>query len=251
MENLNTITRFLNKELKIRSIKDTSKNGLQVKGKTQVTKIGFAVDGCIEVFEKAKKAKCDLIVVHHGILWKGLKDPLKNTAKRKAFLQKNKMSLYGVHLPLDKHEKYGNNIELANILGLNKIKKFGRYHGTSIGYSGSLSKAMSPAQTAAILNREIKTKSKILSFGKKKVKTVGIVSGGGALALTEAIKSRLDLFITGEAPLHTYHTTKEAKMNMIIAGHYATETTGVKALMKLLKQKFNIQTIFIDIPTGM
>ena len=186
MEKLNKITKFLNKELNVKKIKDSSKNGLQVKAKKDVKKIGFAVDACISTFEKAKKAKCDLLIVHHGLLWKKQKDILGLKKKRVDYLRKKEISLYASHLPLDLHKEYGNNIQLANMLNLKKINKFGKYHGKYIGYKGVTKTTMS--KIGDILNKKLKTKSTILNFGKKQIKTIGIVSGGGSDAIIDAIK---------------------------------------------------------------
>lgn len=242
---LNTIVRFLNKELRIGKIKDSSRNGLQVKAKPDIKKVGFAVDGCLKVFKKAKRANIDLLVVHHGIKWKPQKRSELNK-KREAFLKKNKISLYGVHLPLDAHNKYGNNIGLVNLLGLKNIKKFGRYRGSKIGYVGKFEKAVTLTTIANILNKKLNTKSEIFPFGKKTIKTIGIVSGGGAGAISEAVKERLDCFLTGEINLGDYHWASDMGLSIITAGHYATETIGVKLLQNLLKEKFNLRTIFIE-----
>lgn len=243
------IARFLNKLLRVRKIKESSRNGLQFKGMSQVKKIGFAVDSCMEAFENAAKLGCDMIIIHHGVLWKGKKKYVDAISRRKRFLKKKNISLYGAHLPLDLHEKYGNNICLCRILGLRKIKKFGRYHGFMIGYEGELEKPKTTNEIAKILNRELKTKSIVLSFGKKKNKTIAVVSGGGAEAGNEAVKKKIDLFVTGELNHEWHHSAKDSNINMIAAGHYNTETLGVRALMPVLKQKFNIETVFIDIPT--
>ena len=130
-------------------------------------------------------------------------------------------------------------------------KKFAKYHGQDIGFLGNMIKIRSVKQIANILDKKIKSNCKIWGFGKKKIKKVGIVSGGGSMALPDAVKEKVDCFILGEAFHHTALSAKEAKMNVIIAGHYATETVGVKALMPLVKEKFNIATIFIDNPTDM
>ena len=242
------ITRFLNKELQTRKIPDSSKNGLQVKGK-EVKKIGFAVDASLETFKKAKKAGCQMIIVHHGLFWKKQKDPNNVRKARVTFLKKNKISLYASHLPLDRHKKYGNNIELCKIIGVEKPKLFGNYKGAIVGYIGKLSK---PAKLSSILkklNKVLKTKSYSRDFAKKKIKTIAIVSGGGDFAIDEAIKKKADLFVTGEFPHESYHTAKEKKLSIIAAGHYATETLGVKALMPVLKEKFAVNTVFLDTPT--
>jgi len=250
MAKLNTIVKYLDKELQVNKIKESRKNGLEFRAKKRdVKKIGFAVDGCMEAIKKAIALNCDMLVVHHGIKWIPDKYPTI-TKPRLAFLKKDNLSVYGVHLPLDAHHKYGNNRILCNLLGLNKIKKFGRYHGFYIGYSGQFAKAKPLGAVVRMINNKLKTKSLVLPFGKKKVKTVGIVSGGGVSGLPEAVKKKLDLFITGEIPHGTYQRSKEWKINVVAAGHYATETWGVRALMPLLEKKFGVKTVFIDFPTG-
>jgi len=242
---LNTIVRFLNKELKISKIKDSSRNGLQVRAKNEIKKIGFAVDGCLSTFEKAKKANVDLLIVHHGIKWNKVRDG-KLTKKRENFLKKNKISLYCAHLPLDAHPKYGNNIILSNILNLKNIKKFSVYNGSKIGYSGEFKKRATTNKIKNIMNKKLKSKSKAFKFGKNQIKTIGIVSGSGGNGYLDAIEKKLDCFLTGEIKLSRFHLTKESKLNVIVAGHYATETVGVKALMPLLKERFGVKTVFIE-----
>ena len=245
---LNTIIKFLNEELKVSKIPDSSKNGLQVRGKNEVTKIAFGVDACMELFEKAQANKCDLVIVHHGLIWKPIKreELLK---KRISYLKKNKISLYAVHLPLDAHAKYGNNIILSKMIGLKKIREFAKYHGTNIGYCGELDKPTTIKSLAVMINKKLKTRSNLLKFGKQKIKTVGVVSGKGIDSVSQAAKKKLDCLWTGENSHGTYHRIKELKINVITSGHYMTETVGVKALAELLKQKFKISTEFIYIPT--
>jgi len=244
------IAKFLNKELNVKKIKDSSKNGLQIKASKDIKKVGFAVDACLTTFEKAKKENVNLLIVHHGLLWKEHKDDAGLKKGRINFLKKNKISLYGCHLPLDMHKEYGNNIQLARLLNLKNIKKFGVYQKETIGYKGSFKKNTTVKKIAAELNRKIKTRCVILNFGNKNIRTIGIISGGGGSDLYQAYQKRLDCFLTGEAQHHNYNEAKDLKINMIIAGHYATETVGVKALMNLIKEKFKVKIIFIDNPTN-
>lgn len=250
MASLNSIVRFLNAELRIRDITDGSRNGLQVRVPKEIKKIGFAVDGSLTTFEKAAGTSCDMVIVHHGIKWKGLRDKTGLQKKRIAFLKRHRINLYAAHLPLDLHPEYGNNIELARILGLTRIEKFGKYKGRALGFKGRLSKTHTVGWVAGRLECRIKADCTILKFGRPAVKTVGIVSGGGSDALGEAYKDGLDCFVTGEAPHHIYHEAKDLKKNVIIAGHYATEVTGVKALMPLLKEEFGVRVTFLDVPAS-
>lgn len=245
---IDTITRFLNKELKVRSIKDDSKNGVQVRSNKEISKIGFAVDACMEVFESAKKFGCELVIVHHGLLWKNQKYR-KATNERTKYLKKNRIGLYAAHLPLDLHKDYGNNSQLCKLLNITNLTRFGYHHGFGIGYKGTLEKQTINRFTRAVEKR-LQTSCKTLKHGPKYIQTIGVSSGGGGFALEEAM-GRLDAFLVGEISHSAYHHAKESKLNVIIAGHYATETLGVKALAKLVHDKFNIQTVFIDSPTGL
>jgi dinuclear metal center YbgI/SA1388 family protein len=250
---LNVLVRFLDKVLRIRSIKDDSKNGLQIRGKDEISKIAFSVDACMEVFVKARQLGCQMVIVHHGLYWKRQKYK-KNTAKRESFLKKNRISLYAAHLPLDCHDKYGNNIELARLLGIRNPRKWARYHGFPLGYMGKTRISRETLErliNGRLVNRRLGAGCRVLAFGPKMISLLGIVSGGGGFALEEAMLHKLDCFLVGEFSHSMYHHAKEAKLNIVIAGHYATETLGVKALAKLLHHKFNIETVFIDAPTGM
>ncbi|MGE5173649.1 MAG: Nif3-like dinuclear metal center hexameric protein [Betaproteobacteria bacterium] len=240
------ITGFLNKALRVRKIKDASLNGLQVRSRNsgRVRTVGFAVDACISTFEKARKCEVDLLVVHHGIKWRPQKDR-ELAERREAFLKKHDMALYAVHLPLDLHEEYGNNMQLCRLLSLRHLRKFGRYHGIKIGYAGTFRSATSLTAIAARLRRNLHGACRILSFGEGRIRTIGIVSGGGGSMLTDAVKEGVDCFLVGEVDLAMYNAAKDHGMNIIAAGHYATETVGVKALMPPIKEKFDVETVFI------
>ena len=245
---LKEVVEFLDAELGIKDVEDSSNNGLQVEGKKEIKKIAFAVDACMEVFEKAKDF--DMVIVHHGISWD---DSLKYLTglnySRVKFLIDNNIALYAAHLPLDKHPKHGNNAEFCRIFGLKYLHGFGDYHGQIIGFAGE--KDTSLNEFVEEIEKNLHTKCTVFEFGKKQIKKIAVVSGGGSMALNEAIEKGIDCFVTGEIQHYTYHVAKEGKINFIVAGHYATETLGVKALMNLVKEKFDVGVKFIDAPTGL
>jgi putative NIF3 family GTP cyclohydrolase 1 type 2 len=80
---------------------------------------------------------------------------------------------------------------------------------------------------------------------------VAIVSGGGISHIAEAAALGADTFITGETSHAHFYAAQEQGMNVLFAGHYATETVGLKALGRHLNGKFGLETVFIDLPTGM
>lgn len=244
---IKNITSFLNRTLRIRQIKDASVNGLQARSRKngEIKRVGFAVDACRSTFEKADKRDVDLLIVHHGIKWRPQKDrELEN--KRAAYLKKSDIALYAAHLPLDLHEEYGNNMQLCRLLDVQGPRKFGRYHGIKIGYAGTFRKATSLDAAASVLNKSLNIDCRVMRFGKDRIRSIGIISGGGGSMLNEACRSRLDCFLVGEIDLAVYNAAKEYGMNLLVAGHYATETVGVKALMPVVKNAFGVETVFVD-----
>ncbi len=248
MAKLKEVVDFLDNELGIKDVEDSSNNGLQVSGNSHVRKIAFAVDACLEVFEKAKDY--DMIIVHHGISWgDSLKYLTGINYSRVRFLVGNNISLYAAHLPLDKHKVYGNNAQFCRLFGFSNVKEFGDYNGQAIGFSGE--KEISLNGFVKEINERLNTSCRVLDFGERQIKKIGVVSGGGSSALNEAIDKGLDCFVTGEIPHYAYHLAKEGRINLIAAGHYATESLGVKALMNLVKEKLNVEVKFIDAPSGL
>lgn len=249
MENatIRNITRFLNQTLRVKKIRDASVNGLQVRNRNagEIARVGFAVDACVSTFEKAKKQGVELLVVHHGIKWRPQKDRVL-AEKRAAFLGRSNMALYAVHLPLDLHEGYGNNMQLARLLELGRLRRFGRYHGIKIGYAGTMKAATSPAAVAELIKSQLRSPCRVFPFGKDRIRSIGIISGGGGGMVNDAVKEKLDCFLVGEVDLAAYNAAKDHGINVIVAGHYATETVGVKALMPLIGETFGLETVFVE-----
>jgi dinuclear metal center YbgI/SA1388 family protein len=248
---LDKLVSFLDSELFLADFpEDESANGLQVEGRSPVRKVGLGVDACEYVFRQAAKKKIDFLLVHHGLIWGGLKSIRGVMRKRIKDLLDSGTSLYACHLPLDWHPEYGNNARLLKLLSLTKKGEFGRYHGKTISYWGSSSRALSLEEFAAGIDKKLGTRSTVVNFGRK-VRNVGVVSGGGWFAINEAEKYGIDTFLTGEPSHSAYTLAEEMKVNLIFAGHYATETLGVKAVGATLKKRFGLEVEFIDHPTGL
>ncbi len=242
------ITKFLNDELNINDFEDTSCNGLQMENEGEILKVGFAVDACRESYEKAVAQGCQMLIVHHGMIWDGIKYIKGNVYQNVKYLVNNNLALYAAHLPLDAHEKYGNNIKIAKCLNLQEIKPFGYHKGKPIGFMGEFMEAKSLTEVQDILVANGMRKD-TLPFGKELIKKVCIVSGGAANDIFQAVNVEADLFITGESAHHVHHVAKENKMHFIYAGHYETEVFGVQALMELVKEQFGVEVEFLDVPT--
>lgn len=252
MAKLYRIVAFLDKYLATDEVNDDSWNGLQVEGKPDVLKIVFAVDAGVETFERALEAGADLIIVHHGHFWQKADPSYSSWRKtRLDLLIKNGISLYASHLPLDRHPEVGNNAQLLKVLGAKKKEEAFEHHGKNVGWVGEFSTPQSMDAITKKLERQLGARCVVLPFGKKKVKTLAVLTGGGDYTtFFEALGMGVDLYITGD-PSEIYHVAKDAGFNVVFAGHHATETLGVKALAEVLKKKFKVETAFIDIPTGL
>jgi len=231
---------------------DKSLNGLQVSRKNpEVKRVAFAVDACLQSFERAVAVDADVLVVHHGLFWGA---PLAVTGdhyRRLRYLMDHDLALWASHLPLDAHPEVGNNAGLASALGLTDREPFGAYRGNKIGFKGRLP---APLKLDAVCDRLFHGREnvlQILPFGKAEVTTVGVVSGGAPQEVSDAIAEGLDLYITGDADHTIHHQALEAGINVISGGHYATETWGVRLLAEHLRRETGVLTVFLDLPTGL
>jgi len=246
MTALKTIVTFLDRELKISEFKDSSQNGLQVQNSGKIRKICCGVDASMETFEAAQALGADLLICHHGLSWgDSLAHITDLNYSRIKFLLDHDMALYASHLPLDAHPRYGNNAVMAKAVGLRNLKPFGLYHGQAIGFEGRLPKPTSYAafkkKVSAVTGNSLQT----MDFGKKKIQTVAVVSGGAAGEIAEAGQKGIDVYLSGEPALVAYSLAQEYQVNAIFAGHYATEVFGVKALGDLLQDRFAIKSEFL------
>ncbi|HAT72632.1 MAG TPA: Nif3-like dinuclear metal center hexameric protein [Elusimicrobia bacterium] len=248
MADRDKITAFTDLYLGSGRIKDSSQNGLQCEGSSEVKKIAFGVSASLECIKRAGACGAQMLIVHHGLLW-GRSQAFAGPFKRKLeTLFRHNMSLCAWHLPLDKHPVCGNNARLLKMLGAGKMKPFGSYDGETIGYSGTFPKALSLGDIAAALAIKLDAEPLCFRFGTEKIKTAGIISGGAARMFDQAVAAGLDLYITGEVSEPVQEFARESRANFIAAGHYNTEKPGVMALADILENKFKVKTEFIDIP---
>ena len=231
---------------------DSALNGLQVaSSRTEVKRVAFAVDASLISFQRAAEWGADLLFVHHGLFWGKALSITGGHYRRIRQLLESDLALYAVHLPLDMHPEFGNNAGIARLLGLEDLKPFGSYKGLKIGFSGYFKEGKTLDEIVAGLCGEGKNALGILPFGVEKIKSVGIVSGGAAPEVSDAIDEKLDLYITGDASHTVYHHCLESKINVIFGGHYLTEKWGVKLLGEKLKKEIGLETTFLNIPTGL
>ena len=251
MAKLKTIASFLDRELKVAEFEDGSNNGVQVANSGTVRTVCCGVDASLEFFEEAARRGADMVVCHHGLSWG---DSLKRITGRNyrllSFLVHHDMALYGAHIPLDAHPRYGNNILIARALGLQKRKRFGEHRGRLIGFEGTLPSSMRLETFKRRVGRVLSPAIRTMDFGPKTVRRAAVVSGGApAQELEEAAEKGIDVYVSGEPSLAVYNAAKECGMNAVFAGHYATEVFGVRALAGLLKKRFKVKAEFVDMGT--
>jgi dinuclear metal center YbgI/SA1388 family protein len=249
---LTSIIAALDERLTPAEFEDLGPNGLQVPGGDEVTKVVTGVTAQRELIERAVAEGAELVLVHHGLFWDfhptGLTPVL---AERLRPLFKHDVALAGYHLPLDAHPEVGNNAILAERLGCERHEPFGDLAPPSppIGRAGTFAGDGIPAAELFERVREVTARvPTVFDAGPERVRRIGIVSGSGSDALPEAIGLGLDAFLTGEPREHVMADVREAGIHFIAAGHYATETFGVRALGDWLAERFGIEHVWVDIP---
>ncbi|MGI9628674.1 MAG: Nif3-like dinuclear metal center hexameric protein [Longimicrobiales bacterium] len=247
---LTDVVTFLDDYLRVEQTPDypTAMNGLQVGGQGPVTQFAVAVDASETIIDSVKEW-ADLLIVHHGLFWGGLQPVTGPLYRKVKALVESNTALYSVHLPLDRHAEVGNAAVLARELGMKALEPFGEYQGISIGWRGRLHEPLEglQARLAALVGGEVR----VLPGGPDPVQRVAVVTGGGASFIKEAASEGIDALITGEAQHHHAIESQELGVSTLLGGHYATETWGVKELSTLLKDRFQIDGLFVDAPTGL
>lgn len=244
------IVGFLDELLEIHRFQDLGPNGLQVPGSDTVTTVVTGVSAQRQLFEQALRHDAQLVLAHHGILWDF--EPRRITsaqATRLKLLLANDVALAGYHLPLDAHPLHGNNALLATQLGASSHVRAFPYKGEPIGTIARFDPDGVPAaelfeRVARLTDRE----PLVFDAGPPSVRTLGIVSGAAANSLSDAVDLKLDAFLTGEPKEHVMAQARESGIHFVAAGHYATETLGIRRLGELVAERFGVRHVFVDIP---
>jgi dinuclear metal center YbgI/SA1388 family protein len=250
---LSDLVSFLNNELNVNEFRDVAHNGLQIESDTtSVGKIAFAVDAGLSVIQEAVRRGAHLLVVHHGLLWGSCLPVTGVFAQKIRLCMSHGLSLYAAHLPLDGHQVLGNAAQLGQYLGITTFQPCFDYHGKPLGIAGSFATPRELDEIAHALSQcEGGLKQPlILAFGARSIRTVGIATGSATSCIPETVQRGLDLLITGEPKQECYHSAKDRACSVICMGHYASETFGVRALERVLSQRFGVETTWINEPTG-
>jgi dinuclear metal center YbgI/SA1388 family protein len=249
-----SLLQYLDRYLGIPAHPDYAKalNGLQVEGPAEIRKVAAAVDASEASISAAAELGADLLLVHHGLFWDGLV-PVTGRRRRKLhLLLDHGIGLYSAHLPLDAHAEVGNCVLLARALGLDPVGRFGRHEGIEIGWWGSLEAPEDPERFRDRLAAAVGSgRVHWVPGGPTRVEKVGVITGAGGSFVKEAVAAGMDALVTGEGVHHHHFDAMEEGIHLFLAGHYATETFGVRALARHLGERFGLEWVFLDQPTGL
>ncbi len=231
---------YLDELLQVAGLEESS-NGLLVGGRPVINKVGLAVNCSFQAIEAAAQRQCDLLITHHAA-WPGTDAHLAEVKYDR--LQEMGANLYVAHDCLDRAREFGTADALARAVRValqGPIKPDGEWgfgaHGMT---TGNLSEFV--ARVGNQLGTEPHAWRNGPSFGH-----VAIAPGWGGrpewMARAQALGC--DTFLTGEALMFGSLFAKEAGMNLIVAGHYATEVPGVMALSTRIARDLALDVTFI------
>jgi dinuclear metal center YbgI/SA1388 family protein len=248
---LSQIVSYADDHLRIGEIDDwpNALNGLQVENSGTVTKIGAAVDASLRTIEAAIAGGVNFLIVHHGLFWPGLQPIAGGRRRMLDLILRHDLALYSAHLPLDIHSLLGNNSQLAAALGFDETEPFFETKGQRIGLRTD--EKMSRDELVQKLEQSLGGAIRVFANGPAETKSIGLITGGAGSEIYEVAREGVDTFITGEAPHWAAVAAEELGINLLLGGHYATETFGVKALGAHLAERFDLPWQFIDSPTGL
>jgi len=249
--NSHQLAHYLDRYLQVQELPDSDRavNGLQVENSGKLSRVLCAVDACEVSITAAVARQADFMIVHHGLFWPGLRPITGRLGRKVRALVGHDIALYAAHIPLDCHPEVGNNAVLAGELGLEGLRPFGRYKGIEIGTMGTLEVPLD--DLVGRVRERLGTAPRVIAKGPRRTKQIAVVTGGAGGYIEEAHERGIDTFITGEGSHHAYHDAEEWGVNVLFAGHYATETVGVQALGEHLKSRFGLAFEFFDHPTGL
>jgi dinuclear metal center YbgI/SA1388 family protein len=233
---------------------DASPNGLQVgSAEGEIDHVAFAVDAAAATAEAAVEAGADILVTHHGYVFGSVERVTGRLYDRLEPHYEHDLPLYVSHLPLDGHQELGNAAGVADLLDLVDREPFGKMGPEYVGQRGSAADPFVVDELQDLLSAELDhggQSVQVLDFGPERIEDVAIVTGSGVDWLDEAATVGADALITGEGKQHVYHEAREAGITVMLGGHYATETFGVRSLAALA-DSWGLKTTFIDHPTGL
>jgi dinuclear metal center YbgI/SA1388 family protein len=251
MADLHELVEFLDRELRVAEISDYpgAMNGLQLTNEGRVDRVVAAVDATLPVIEAVAAGGPGLLIVHHGMFWQGAQPVTGAFYRKLRVAMEAGLAIYSSHLPLDVHPEWGNNVLLADALGVVDPQTDIEIKGFRVGLSGRWQGSRDELKSR--LEQILGGRVHLCPAGPEQISRVAIITGGAGSEIAKIAEAGVDAFITGEGPHWSYCLAEELGINLCYGGHYATETFGVQRIAKLIGERFGLPWSFYDHPTGL
>ena len=211
-----------------------------------IKRVLLALDVDLNTIGEAIENKCDMIVSHHPMFFKGLKriDFSEPEGKAVELLIKNDICVFSAHTNMDAAEN-GINQRLAELFELSDIKVLEPIdEKTGIGRIGTLKEEMTTEEFSKLLKEKLNTPFVKVS-GEKNIKRLAICSGSGAEYFSLAKENGCDCLLTADVKYHNAIEAKENGICLIDAGHFPTEKL-VCDIFKEILEDLPIELIISD-----
>jgi dinuclear metal center YbgI/SA1388 family protein len=245
MSDLTSLVHFLDEMLQIHGIEDfpNACNGLQLENHGQVSRIAGAVDASVNSITKAIQQQANLLVVHHGLFWKGAQPIVGATYELYRQAIQANLAIYSAHLPLDGHPQYSHSAQIIQALQLSIESPFAYYKGHPFGF---ICRGIPRDDLVQRLKTLFPRSFHEMCYGASNPQRIAVVSGSCGACLDELVAANVDTFVTGEVRYSAASFAQLHRLNIFACGHYATECFGIKALLQVLHQHTQLPCDFID-----
>ena len=224
------IYRALDEKYPVSLREEWDNDGLMLSPDTEktVTRVLIALDVSEAVAKHAIENGFDLIVSHHPLIFTPLASVTPNDpiAKRAISLLSHGISVFSFHTRLDA-AKGGVNDTLAAICGLTEVTAFGGEN--LLGRVGTLPKETTLSAFANGIGKSLST-NYLFYAGNRPVRRVAVVGGSGKSMIGDALKTGADTFLSGRFSYEAMIEAEATGMNLVEAGHFATENPVTEVL---------------------
>ena len=200
-----------------------------------VSKVLLALDITSSVCDEAKSIGANLIISHHPVIFKPLKNIEFNSII--ASLIKNNISAICAHTNLD-ISKIGVNFQLAKKLKLYDLSSLTFEEDKPIGLVGSLKNEMEAKEFASFVKEKLECSGIRYTRVNDKIKKVAVCSGSGGSFIGNAYEKSADAFVTGEIKHSDILKANEFGISIVDTGHYKSENVIIEPLKNMLAEKF-------------
>ena len=208
----------------------------------EVKKVLLALDCTLKVVEEAKENNVDLIITHHPLIFRRPNNITTDTIQGRKIIEliKNDISLYSSHTNLDS-AKSGLNDSIPKLLGYDSsdiLEVNKRDEKAGLGRIVTLDKPTKLDEIVDNVKKALNINNLRVVKGKEEVNKIAIINGSGQDFIGKAVSKGADCIITGDTTYHFASDYKEMGINIIDAGHFASEQIVFFNVMKNIIDKF-------------